>query len=567
MRRLRILPLLAVAALALATVLATPAAGQDPTPAQCSDTNDNDADGKTDYPDDPGCESAEDDDETDPPPPPPPPPSPPTVTLTQAPSVASDTDQYILRATAAGEAGIDRVRFLESGPGAACGDGTVIDVDPLPDPYQALWTPSTGGDRVLWAQAIDNVDQRACDSKAVTVDTGAPSAPTLTISKQGPSAHVDGLDVFIVPTHEGSFRITATANDADVVAVRFPGGKRDVEPPYTATYQLDEVSEGEKDVFAEDEGGHLSPAAHYRVVFDTTPPQVGVGYVDGNDKDGVIEVETIATDEGGSGVNPSSQTLERQVGTVQITRDGPICTDFGPWEPTTANDTLEEEQCAIYRFSASDNVGNSAADGGVAAVWHIPDDVTPPANVTDARIRAGDHWVRLTYQRPSDADFTRLKIFRRIAGDPGSTVTVYSGGKKRRFVDRKSLLNGTRYVYEIVTYDEIGNRQAKGAIKRATPKSRYLRKPRDGATLTSPPRLTWKEKPRARWYNVLVQRNGVTVLSAFPRGESLRLRARWKVNGRVRKLSPGTYFWYVWPRIGHRYGKVMGYQRFTIVRG
>ena len=37
----------------------------------CSDTQDNDADAKTDHPADPGCTAADDDDETDPPPPPP----------------------------------------------------------------------------------------------------------------------------------------------------------------------------------------------------------------------------------------------------------------------------------------------------------------------------------------------------------------------------------------------------------------------------------------------------------------------------------------------------------------
>ena len=44
-----------------------------PAPA-CSDESDNDEDGKTDYPEDPGCSSPEDDDETDPILPPPPPP-------------------------------------------------------------------------------------------------------------------------------------------------------------------------------------------------------------------------------------------------------------------------------------------------------------------------------------------------------------------------------------------------------------------------------------------------------------------------------------------------------------
>jgi hypothetical protein len=562
MRRLRILPLLAVAALALATVLATPAASQEPPPPECSDTIDNDGDTKIDLVD-PGCESAED--TTEAPDPPPPLPEPPTVTLTQAPSVASDTKTYTLKATAEGEAGIDRVRFLESGPGAACGDGAVVEVDSVLDPhldYRAQWTPSTGGERVLKAEAIDNVGQRACDSKVVTVDTGAPSAPTLSISNQGTSAHVATLTVYLDPSGTGSFKVVAMPNDPDVVEVRFPGGKVDNEPnPFSATYQLDEVSEGEKDVVAVDEGGHSSPAAHYEVRFDTTAPTVGVDYAGGNDDDGVITVTGTAID-AGSGVDPSTETLERQLGTLA---PGPSCGNLGEWQLTAPENTLQEDQCAFYRFSAADFVGNAAApDVGAEAAFYNPADTTPPRPVSRVSVQAGDHVVRLRFRVPR-RDVALLKIFREIRRVPGSQVMVYSGGRRRKFVDRKSLLNGTRYLYEIVTYDAAANDSR--VRVRATPKSRYLRNPRDGATLTNPPRLTWKEKPRASRYNVKVLRNGVTVLSAFPRGESLRLRARWKVNGRVRKLSPGTYFWYVWPRIGSRYGKFMGYQRFTIVRG
>ncbi len=42
-----------------------------PPPAACANGADDDGDGKVDYPNDPGCDSAADDDETDPPPPPP----------------------------------------------------------------------------------------------------------------------------------------------------------------------------------------------------------------------------------------------------------------------------------------------------------------------------------------------------------------------------------------------------------------------------------------------------------------------------------------------------------------
>jgi len=50
--------------------------GGPPPPAACSNGKDDDGDGLTDYPNDPGCESALDSDETDEQPPPPPPPPP-----------------------------------------------------------------------------------------------------------------------------------------------------------------------------------------------------------------------------------------------------------------------------------------------------------------------------------------------------------------------------------------------------------------------------------------------------------------------------------------------------------
>jgi micrococcal nuclease len=61
-----------VAPLPIATPTPTPNPAPSPTPnpaAQCWDAIDNDGDGKTDYPSDPGCTSAADTDETDPPPP------------------------------------------------------------------------------------------------------------------------------------------------------------------------------------------------------------------------------------------------------------------------------------------------------------------------------------------------------------------------------------------------------------------------------------------------------------------------------------------------------------------
>ncbi|HWC27498.1 MAG TPA: hypothetical protein VG474_13000, partial [Solirubrobacteraceae bacterium] len=75
----RLAPLLVlVVALLLGGALGGPVIGAAAEPRQCSDGIDNDLDGKTDFPADPGCRNRQDNNETDPaPPPPPPPPAPP----------------------------------------------------------------------------------------------------------------------------------------------------------------------------------------------------------------------------------------------------------------------------------------------------------------------------------------------------------------------------------------------------------------------------------------------------------------------------------------------------------
>jgi hypothetical protein len=263
-----------------------------------------------------------------------------------------------------------------------------------------------------------------------------------------------------------------------------------------------------------------------------------------------------------SGVNSGSGRLERRLGTVTDTDLGPACENLGDWTATTPTNTIARLQCAFYRYSISDNVSNTTTDTGPAAVWFDDRDRIPPANVTNARARPGDHRVRLTYETPT-ADFERVKIFRTKVGDPGSKRLAFNG-TATRFVDR-TVYNGTRYVYEIVTYDATGNRPDPGVLKTVLPTSRYLLTPRDGAIRTTPPRLTWKPKRRATFYNVKLVRNNRTILSAFPRDEDFKVRWRWKYKGVTRRYRDGTYFWYVWPRIGGRYGALMGWSRFSRV--
>ena len=89
--------------------------------------------------------------------------------------------------------------------------------------------------------------------------------------------------------------------------------------------------------------------------------------------------------------------------------------------------------------------------------------------------------------------------------------------------------------------------------------------------MTQPPLLQWERVRRARFYNVQIYRNGVKVLSSWPKGARLKMRKRWKFNGKTFRLRTGSYTWLVWPAYGTRkkprYGKLLGQSTFRIVKG
>lgn len=94
--------------------------------------------------------------------------------------------------------------------------------------------------------------------------------------------------------------------------------------------------------------------------------------------------------------------------------------------------------------------------------------------------------------------------------------------------------------------------------------------PAAGARVTRPPLLRWRPVRGAAYYNVQLYRAGRKVLTAWPTQARLQLRARWRFNGRVQRLAPGVYRWFVWPGHGQvtarRYGKVLGASTFVVRR-
>jgi hypothetical protein len=144
--------------------------GASPTP-QCSDSIDNDNDGLTDYPSDPGCSSATDNDEYNPPPADT---TPPTVSITSPANNQTVSGTITVTATASDDSGIAGVQFLLN--------GSNLNSEDVSPPYstQLDTTTLTNGAHTLSAIARDSANNQTT-SQAISINVSnaePPSSPT-----------------------------------------------------------------------------------------------------------------------------------------------------------------------------------------------------------------------------------------------------------------------------------------------------------------------------------------------------------------------------------------------------
>jgi hypothetical protein len=104
----------------------------------------------------------------------------------------------------------------------------------------------------------------------------------------------------------------------------------------------------------------------------------------------------------------------------------------------------------------------------------------------------------------------------------------------------------------------------------SAPAASATTRPRDGAVASSPPLLRWTAVAGARYYNLQLWRQGTTgnrkILSRWPTRHRFQLHHRWRYNGRLYRLQPARYYWYVWPWFGTRYGRVRVQRTFVYGR-
>jgi len=252
-------------------------------------------------------------------------------------------------------------------------------------------------------------------------------------------------------------------------------------------------------------------------------------------------------------------------GRVSVTNDAPEVLPLG---------------VTVVTFTATDHSGNVATSQsrltvvtGAAPPANL--DTTPPGEVRNLKVRAGDGFIELTWALPKDADFDHLTVTR-STGTGSTGQTVYSG--KSTHLKERHLRNGLTYRYVFVTWDSVGNRSV-GSAARATPKRAVLYFPVDGAVVSKPPVLRWARISGASYYNLQVYRlraslqsraalPGQKVLSVWPINAHYALTKKWKFAGRTRRLTPGRYAWFVWPGFGlkkaGRYGTLLGQSTFVV---
>lgn len=267
--------------------------------------------------------------------------------------------------------------------------------------------------------------------------------------------------------------------------------------------------------------------------------------------------------------------------TVRVDKTKPTVTgmtpsrppDYGGWfnHPVAVSFTGADGLSGIASCDAVQVAGPDSAalqvSGGcrdvagnrTVASFPIAYDSTPPAPAQVAA-EPQNGSVRLSWVPPADASSV---VVTRQSEASARAKTLYRGSGHD--VTDKGLHNGVRYRYAVTVLDQAGN--ANTTNTSAVPTASSLR-PVQGTSLGTPPRLTWKSVKGASYYNVQLFKGKKKVLSAWPHGSHLQLKAKWRYRGHRLRLKPGTYRWYVWPGFGARasqqYGRMLGKSSFRI---
>ena len=236
--------------------------------------------------------------------------------------------------------------------------------------------------------------------------------------------------------------------------------------------------------------------------------------------------------------------------------------DGGSFLPCTSPASYQGLADGSHAFSArpTDAVGNTGPTASYS--WRV--DATAPETTLGARPRSRTTALSasFTFSASEQAAF-QCKL------DASAFVACSSPKTYAR-------LRRSAHTFQVQAVDAAGNadgtpavlRWTISAVTRRAKASSPLLAPRAGARVASAPLLVWRPVARASYYNVQLFRGKTKVLSAWPTQARFRLRPRWSYLGQAQRLAPGTYRWFIWPRLGRgakgRYGALLGQSTFAV---
>jgi HYR domain len=245
---------------------------------------------------------------------------------------------------------------------------------------------------------------------------------------------------------------------------------------------------------------------------------------------------------------------------VECSLDGPL--GSGSFTPCSGNTTQAYSGLVDGSYLFTVQVTNSIGNRSQASyAWTV--DLTAPAPLAGLAVRARNRLVTLSWAKPADADYNRVRIWRRRAG---STVWKRLADRfsATAFTDR-TVTNHVLYRYRLATLDAAGNVATPVEVS-ARPSPVFS--PAAGAVVHRPPLVDWMSVRRATYYNMQVWRNGRKILSVWPFESRYQLRSSWTFRGKRYSLHEGRVTVWVWPGFGPkaaaRYGGVLGWTTFRI---
>jgi hypothetical protein len=220
------------------------------------------------------------------------------------------------------------------------------------------------------------------------------------------------------------------------------------------------------------------------------------------------------------------------------------------------------EGCSTVTYAGPDSanaqvLGSCKDRAGNTASLAVPlrYRATPPQLDVEADAAGGT--VLLRWQSSADVEIVRSPGLR------GRTSSVMYRGSPGSFRDVR-VRDGVSYSYTVTASDQAGNATVRTISVIPGPR---LLAPVTNARLGAPPLLRWTPVRGASHYNVQLYR-GRKILTLWRARASLRLKRAWRFDGRLYRLTPGRYRWYVWPGLGSRaaarYGSLIGHGRFVV---